>query len=80
MLDENGTRYYVKLTYFNRNGKFKYEGAYVSNQEQLFDIWDEIKEAKYSGNPMPGLTCSGEEFIISVKVPMHPHRHPHLIV
>ena len=80
MLNENGSRYYVKLIYFDRHGKFKYSGSYVSDKENLFEIWNEILEAKYSGDPMPGLICSGREFIISVKVPTHPHKHPRLIV
>jgi len=72
-------KYYVKLTYFREFGKYYSSGSYVSSKEHLFEIWKEIatmqKEKK-----LPGLIEGATFPIIWVKVPMHPHRHPHLVI
>ena len=69
----------VKLTYFKPSGKYYSEGSYTTNRGQLFDIWDEVKKMQEELD-LPGLVPGHSEFIISVDVPNHPYRHPHLIL
>lgn len=71
--------YYVKLIYFKANGKFYSSGSYVSDKTQLFEIWEEVRIMQNNGL-LPGLVEGARMPIISVKVPMHPHKHPHLVV
>lgn len=71
--------YYVKLIYFKGNGKFYSSGSYCSNHTQLFEIWDEVKRMQKEGK-LPGLVDGARMPIISVKVPQHPHKHPHLVI
>jgi hypothetical protein len=72
-------RYYVKLTYFRKQGKFYGTGSYVSEKEHLFEIWSEVEYMNLHGK-LPGLVEGAQFPIISVKVPQHPHKHPHLVV
>lgn len=71
--------YYVKLIYFKGNGKFYSSGSYISKKTLLFEIWDEVKRFQYEGK-LPGLVDGAGMPIISVKVPKHPNKHPHLVV
>lgn len=71
--------YYVKLTYFKANGKFYSTGSYISTREQLFQIWEEVQLMQNEAK-LPGLIEGARMPIIWVKVPMHPHRHPHLVI
>jgi hypothetical protein len=73
------THYYVKLTYFKANGKFYSTASYVSTQPELFRIWEEVALMQSEGK-LPGLVEGARMPIIWVKVPMHPHRHPHLVI
>lgn len=72
-------QYYVKLIYFKANGKFYSSGSYLSNYTELFQIWDEVRRFQEVGR-LPGLVVGAFMPIISVKVPMHPHKHPHLVI
>lgn len=69
----------VKLTYFKKSGKYYSNSRYTTHKEQLFEIWDEVKKLQEEKN-LPGLLPGHSDFIISVDVPEHPHRHPHLIL
>lgn len=71
--------FYVKLTYFRAHGKYYSSGSYVSKKEHLFEIWEEVAEMQRQ-RELPGLVVGATFPIIWVKVPMHPHRHPHLVV
>lgn len=71
--------YYVKLIYFKGNGKFYSSGSYVSEKEHLFEIWDEVAQMQREGH-LPGLVSGAGMPVVSVKVPQHPHKHPHLVV
>lgn len=71
--------YYVKLIYFKSNGKFYSSGSYVSDQVMLFEIWEEVRLMQKEGR-LPGLVDGAGMPIISVKVPQHPHKHPHLVI
>jgi hypothetical protein len=71
--------YYVKLTYFKGNGKFYSSGSYVSNLDSLHSIWSEVEGMQMRGE-LPGLVPGAGMPIISVKVPQHPHKHPHLVI
>lgn len=71
--------WYVKLVYFRAFGKFYGSGSYVSEREHLFEIWLEIAEMQRHGR-LPGLVEGAKFPIISVKVPLHPNDHPHLVV
>jgi len=71
--------FYVKLTYFKSNGKFYSSGSYVSDCNELWQIWDEVSTKQDRGQ-LPGLIEGARMPIIWVKVPQHPHRHPHLVI
>lgn len=67
----------VELTYFKQTGKYYSDSEYESNKQDLWEIWDEVRElAKYKR--LPGIF--GSEFYILVKVPTHEHNHPRLII
>ncbi len=69
----------VKLTYFKQSGKYYSDGEYWSGKLALYEIWEEVNEMLSSGK-RPGLVNGKNEFYVTVDVPEHPHRHPHLII
>lgn len=69
----------VKLTYFKPSGKYYSEGHYMTDKKRLFEIWDEVVDMQQTKN-LPGLMHGHSEFHVSVDVPEHPHRHPHLVI
>lgn len=71
--------YKVLLTYFRASGKYYTEGEYETKKTGLYEIWDEVENLKLLGT-LPGLVEGANEFHISIDVPDHPHRHPHLIL
>lgn len=72
-------QYYVKLTYFKANGKFYSSGSYITDNMSLFQIWEEVRFFQQEGK-LPGLIEGARMPIISVKVPQHQHKHPHLVI
>jgi hypothetical protein len=54
----------VQLTYFKSGGKYYSDGEYETEKEQLWEIWDEIREMLKKGKK-PGF---------------HKHEHPRLIM
>ena len=71
--------YYVKLTYFKNNGKYYSSSSYLSTKSELFEIWEEVKDMQMWGK-LPGLIDGAGMPIVSVRVPQHPNRHPHLVI
>jgi len=71
--------YYVKLIYFKGNGKYYTSSSYVTEHTELFRIWEEVARLQEAAK-LPGLIEGARMPIIWVKVPMHPNRHPHLVV
>jgi len=71
--------YLVKLTYFKGNGKFYSKGKYNSEHTHLFEIWNEVSRMQKEGK-LPDLVDGAGMPIVLVKVPRHPHRHPHLCI
>lgn len=69
----------VKLTYFKISGKYYSESSYITHNEHLFQIWNEV-EQKLSIARLPGLMVGHSPFHVLVDVPKHPHQHPHLIL
>lgn len=69
----------VKLNYFKPSGKWYSEAGYRTQHKPLFEIWREVREMREAG-ALPGLVEGAKEFIVSVDVPRHPHRHPHLVM
>ena len=69
----------VNLTYFKQSGKFYSEGTYTTNRKELFEIWYDVA-LLMQDKELPGLMPGHSNFIVSVDVPEHPHRHPHLIL
>jgi hypothetical protein len=69
----------VNLIYYRLSGKFYAKGEYETEHEDLWMIWGEVELMLETGN-LPGLVHGAKEFIVSVDVPEHPHRHPHLII
>lgn len=69
----------VKLTYFKPSGKYYSNGCYTTHKVELYDIWNEVENMQVR-KELPGLSPGHSDFIISVDVPEHPHRHPHLIL
>lgn len=71
--------YKVELTYFKQSGKYYGDGEYISNQEHLFMIWDELSEM-FARGERPGLVNGKQFFNTLVNVPGHPHEHPYIIM
>jgi len=69
----------VNLIYFKQTGKYYSEGDYETEKEHLFEIFDEVRK-KLRRRILPGLIQGHSNFIVSVDVPDHPHRHPKLII
>lgn len=72
----------VLLNYFRRSGKWYSEGEYETQKTGLWEIWEEVQAFRQTGD-LPGLVHSDDgrlEYIVSIDVPEHPHRHPHLLV
>lgn len=82
-LDTNSTegkkKYHVELLYFHEGGKWGYEGSYISKKTYLHQIWEEVIIMQVAGK-LPGVLPGSHDFIISVDVPDHPNRHPHLLI
>lgn len=71
--------YTVKLTYFKQSGKYYGEGEYTSEEESLWQIWEEIEDM-FRRKKRPGLVDGAQEFNTLVNVPDHPNAHPHMIM
>jgi hypothetical protein len=78
---------FVKLTYFQKSGKYYTESEYTTQLKNLdfapypglWEIFAEVQQMRDSGN-LPGLVKGAKEFHVLVDVPEHPHRHPALIL
>ncbi len=66
----------VELIYFKSTGKYYTEGEYETEKPQLYEIWDEVQSLRKTKS-LPGIL--GDEWIILVNVPGHPHEHPKLL-
>ena len=69
----------VKIDYFKKSGKYYSSGDYMSNELQLYQIWQELQDMFAKGK-RPGLVDGKLEFYAVITVPDHPHNHPHLII
>jgi len=69
----------VDLIYFRLSGKYYSSGSYMTNKENLGEIWEEVRGMQQTKN-LPGLMTGHSEFHISIDVPDYPYNHPHLIL
>ena len=53
--------------------------VYQTKKKDLYEIWQEVKQF-LKDVKLPGMVNNARFPIISVDVPRHVHRHPHLIV
>lgn len=67
----------VNLTYFKASGKYYAGGEYETNKEHMFEIFDEVKDMKRSGKPLPGLIGSWKGPIL-IDAVGHPMNYPGL--
>ncbi len=68
------------LTYFKPTGKYYSQGELeVGDFYALWLIWDDVRELR-NKRALPGLIQGHDDYIVSVDVPDHPDRHPHLIM
>lgn len=56
----------VKLTYFNKRGKFKYEGEYETSAVSMYRVFEEVDEMRARGGSMPGIISDGSEYHIRI--------------
>jgi hypothetical protein len=66
----------VILQYFKPSGKWYETAAYETKQTDLYKIWEEVEAMEIH----PGLRNRWSTGFVSVDVPEHKHRHPHLVV
>lgn len=66
----------VKLTYFKQSGKYYSDGSYETNQTDLHNIFDEVRN-KLTDGKLPGLV-DGARYTTHIEVPDYPHDHPAL--
>jgi len=71
--------YTVNLTYFRRSGKYYSDGTYTTGLTDLWRIFEEVEDLRDRGE-LPGLLPGSRDFLVLIKVPNHPHDHPHLVV
>jgi len=76
--DEAESGYRVSLNYFRESGKWYSEGDYRTQKVHLWEIWKEV-QAMLDERKLPGLIEGHSAFSVTVDVPQHVHRHPHLI-
>ena len=68
----------VNLQYFREGGKWYSDGSYRTFHTNLWQIWDEV-QMMLDRRELPGLMKGHDAYCITVDVPQHPNRHPHLI-
>jgi len=71
--------YKVYLKYFKESGKYIGEETYNSSKDDLFRIFDEVKERQQK-KYLPGMKTGHDYFIVLIDVPSHPYNHPHIVV
>jgi len=71
--------YAVFLTYFKQSGNYYSEGNYRTECEDIFEIFKEVRRM-LEASDLPGLCGDHSEFVVLIKVPEHPHDHPHLVI
>ena len=72
--------YKVHLTYFRQTGKFLATAETTIARHAIVQIWEEIDEMRRLGG-LPGLRPgAGRDLLISIDVPDHPQRVPHLVM
>lgn len=78
--------YNVKLEYFKawsgprgRGGKYYSSGEYETSKEHIGEIFTEVAALAREGR-LPGLVEGHSPYHVYVRVPDHPHDHPHLVV
>lgn len=68
----------VELQYFKKSGKFYSEGDYVSEKEDMYHIFDEVRGMLEDGR-LPGLADGCREFHIYINAVDHPNRYPGMV-
>lgn len=68
----------VNLTYFNENGKFKYDGTYRTTKQHMYQIFDEVRQMLRERR-LPGLIENHSPFIVHVDAPDNEHNYPGLV-
>lgn len=70
--------YKIDLTYFKKSGKYYSSGCYYTNKEQMYHVFNEVKEMLENGK-WPDLVDGINEFYVSVSSDEHPNAYPCLI-
>ena len=74
------TEYKVQLIYFRQTGKFLTTAEMTIARDEIDEIWKEVDEMRRLGG-LPGLRPgAGRDLLISIDVPDHPQRIPHLVM
>lgn len=69
----------IKLTYFRRSGKYYSDGEYVTQNTDMFAVFEEVRRM-YEGGVLPGLVAGHSYFIVYIDANMHPRGYPGLIL
>lgn len=77
--EEEASGLRVNLTYYREAGKFSTEGHYRTRQTDLWEIWVEVQRM-LDERKLPGLIEGHDACFVTVDVPQHVNRHPHLIL
>ena len=67
----------VNLTYFKPNGTYYTSSNYETNLSHMFEIHDEVNALQKTCK-LPGIL--GNDWIIFIDVPDHPHNFPKIIL
>lgn len=75
--------YRVNLEIYKPGGKFYTEGHYITKQQHMYEIFQEVREKVLTGR-IPGLRegshwSDTETWMVAIRVPGHPNDHPHII-
>lgn len=70
----------VNLNYFKpTTGKFYSTGSYETEKEQIYEIFEEVRELRFNGK-LPDLVEGCTQFIVHIDVPDHHMNYPALIL
>jgi len=70
--------YRVTLEYFRESGKWYGMGDYRTRKVHLWEIWEEV-QSMLDERKLPGLIEGHSAYHVTIDVPQHVYRHPHLV-
>jgi len=71
--------YKIKINYFKPSGKYYASGHFMTQQQQMFDLFDDFKTMLAKGS-RPGLVDGHSGFTAVLDCSEHPNGYPGLFI